>query len=137
MTNEKTLGAWGEHYAARLYQRAGFQILVSNSFNRTGKQMGEIDVIVKRGKLLVFVEVKTRISARFGLPEESISYAKRQRLIKSVHWFLSKYPEFSLNRPRIDVCAILLAESANVSLSRNLDNFVKYSKIYTNAVELN
>lgn len=137
MTNQKTLGAWGEHYAARLYQKAGFQILVSNSFNRTGKQLGEIDLIVKRDKFLVFVEVKTRISTRFGLPEESISYTKRQRLIRSVSWFLSKYPELALNRLRIDVCAISLAESVNVSQSKNLDNFVKYSKIYTNAVELN
>lgn len=132
-----SLGAWGESYAARLYQRAGFQILIRNSFNRSGKRLGEIDFIARRNQHLVFVEVKTRTSARFGLPEASISYFKRQRLLKSVQWFLTKFPEYQKLQPRIDVCAILLNQVANVSQNANLDKFVKYSKIFTNAVELN
>lgn len=136
MITDSQLGAWGEAYAARLYQRAGFQIIIRNSFNSNGKRLGEIDLIVRRKDVLVFVEVKTRISVRFGLPEESIGYSKRQRLIKSARWFLSKFPEFTQLRPRIDVCAILIAESAYHSSNRNLDKFVKYSKIITNAVEL-
>lgn len=137
MISDSQLGAWGEAYAARLYQRAGFQILIRNSFNSTGKRLGEIDLIVRRKDVLVFVEVKTRISVHFGLPEESIGYFKRQRLVKSACWFLTKFPEFSQFRPRIDVCAILLAEAARHTTNRNLDKFVKYSKILTNAVELN
>lgn len=137
MITETQLGNWGEAYAAKLYQRAGFQILIRNSFNTTGKRLGEIDLIVRRKDLLVFVEVKTRISQRFGLPEESVSYFKRQRLIRSTQWFLAKFPEFINSRPRIDVCAILLSEAVRHSTKENLDKFVKYSKIITNAVELN
>ena len=137
MNKKEALGAWGEYYAARLYQKAGFQILLRNSFNRSGKQLGEIDLIARRGEVLVFVEVKTRISTQFGLPEESISYFKRQRLARSAQWFLAKFPVYAGLRPRIDVCAILLSEGARQTTNRDLDKFVKYSKIFTNAVELN
>jgi putative endonuclease len=137
MNQKEALGAWGEYYAARLYQKAGFQILLRNSFNRSGKQLGEIDLIARRGEVLVFVEVKTRVSTQFGLPEESISYFKRQRLVRSAQWFLAKFPDYGRLRPRIDVCAILLSEGAHQTTNRDLDKFVKYSKIFTNAVELN
>ncbi|HMQ01706.1 MAG TPA: YraN family protein, partial [Candidatus Doudnabacteria bacterium] len=129
MQDSIILGAWGEAYAARLYERAGFQVLLRNSFNRSGKQLGEIDVIARRKDLLTFIEVKTRIAVKFGLPEESISYFKQKRIISSVQWFLAKYPEYAHFRPRIDVCAILLTKAPSISQSRNLDNFVKYSKI--------
>lgn len=137
MITEKQLGNWGEQYAARLYQRAGFAVLFTNSFNHTGKQLGEIDLIVSRKKHLVFVEVKTRMSSRFGLPEETISYFKRQKLIRSIKWFLVKFPEFNNYFPRIDVCAILLNDTAKYLNLSQLDKSVRYSKIYTNAVELN
>ena len=91
MINQTTLGAWGEYYAARLYSRQGYKILMKNSFNHTGKQIGEIDLIVLGKNQIIFVEVKTRVSSRFGLPEESISNHKRQRLIKIVNWFLVKH----------------------------------------------
>lgn len=136
MVTDSQLGFWGEAYAARLYERAGFQILVRNSFNQTGKRLGEIDLIARRKGLIVFIEVKTRMSRKFGLPEESISYFKRLRLLKSAQWFLSKYSEYQNLSPRIDVCGILLVEAAKHANTQNLDKFVKYSKIITNAVEL-
>ena len=83
------------------------------------------------------MEVKTRISGKFGLPEEAISYAKQKRLVRAVFWFLYKYPEYQTWQLRIDVCAILLSEAASVNARRDLDKFIKYSKIITNAVELN
>lgn len=132
-----TLGAWGEHYAARLYVKQGYQLLVKNSFNRTGKQMGEIDLVVLGRNQIIFVEVKTRISSKFGLPEEAISYTKRQRLIKVVTWFLARHSEYQIFRPRIDVCAIMLVEAVKSLPKADLDKFVKYSKIITNAVDLN
>lgn len=137
MLTDLQLGVWGEHYAARLYQKAGCEVLVRNSYNQSGKRLGEIDLICRRQHNLIFIEVKTRVSTRFGLPEEAISRFKKQRLIRSVHWFISKYPEFNSYRQRIDVCAILLLPSAKLAPASNLDKYVKYSKIITNAVELN
>lgn len=137
MINQSTLGAWGEYYAARLYSRQGYKILMKNSFNHTGKQMGEIDLIVLGKNQIIFVEVKTRISSRFGLPEEAITGSKRQRIIKIVNWFLATHQHYQILQPRIDVCAILLSSAAKIPNHSDLDKFVKYAKIITNAVELN
>lgn len=136
MIDKNYLGSWGESYAAKIYLKQGFSVLLKNSFNRVGKQLGEIDIIVKRGGLLVFVEVKTRISGKFGLPEESISFSKQQKLLRSVNWFLYQFPEYQSWQLRIDVCAILLNQVVQLGASLNLDKSVKYSKIITNAVEL-
>lgn len=133
----KKLGAWGESYAARLYLRKGFKLLISNSFNRTGKQFGEIDLVMIGRHQIIFVEVKTRVSNYFGLPEEAISAHKRARLIKIVTWFLARNPQYQLLQPRIDICAIMMMEVAKTLPTSDLDKFVKYSKIITNAVELN
>lgn len=135
--SNKSIGAWGEHYASRLYIKQGYKLLVRNSFNHTGKQMGEIDFIVLGRNQIIFVEVKTRLSNKYGLPEESITFSKRQRLLKVVFWFLSRYPSYQYLQPRIDVCAILLAEASKALPDSDLDKFVKYAKIITNAVDLN
>jgi putative endonuclease len=136
MIDKNYLGSWGENYAAKLYLKQGFAVVLKNTFNRVGKQLGEIDIIMKHKDLLVFVEVKTRISGKFGLPEEAVSYTKQQKLLKSVNWFLYQFPEYQTWRLRIDVCAIMLNEIAQLGQHANLDKFVKYSKIITNAVEL-
>ncbi len=137
MTKDMTLGTWGEHYAARLYIRKGYKLLVRNSFNHKGKQFGEIDLVFLGKNQIIFVEVKTRLSAKYGLPEESISNIKQKRLLKTVSWFLAKYPYYQKLIPRIDVCAIMMSKFVNFQLKSDLDKFVKYSKIITNAVELN
>lgn len=131
------IGAWGEYYAARLYLQKGYKLLARNSFNRKGKQFGEIDFIVRKGGLIVFVEVKTRISSKYGWPQDSVTKHKQIRIIKAVEWFRSQHPSYVFLQPRIDVCAIILSESVKASFVPDLDKFVKYCKIITNAVELN
>ncbi len=130
------LGDWGEHYAARIYIKQGYRLLARNSFNRTGKQMGEIDLIMLGKNQIIFVEVKTRLSSKYGLPEEALSTHKKQRLIKVVTWFLTRHREYQIFQPRIDVCAILVVEAAKMVPKTDLDKFVKYAKIITNAVTL-
>ncbi len=136
MQQKDVIGIWGESHAAKIYSRQGFKILLRNSFNRVGKRLGEIDVIAVRNNLLVFIEVKTRVSTRFGSPEESISLSKQQKLLRSINWFLFQYPEYQSWQLRIDVCAIMLNKLPFTNAMENLDKFIKYSKIITNAVEL-
>lgn len=130
------IGAWGEYYAARLYVKKGYKLLARNSYNHKGKRYGEIDFVVTHGSKIVFVEVKTRLSNKYGNPEESVTLQKQKRIIKAVQWFLNQHPQFSSYQPRIDVCSIILSEAAAFSFLPDLDKFVKYSKIITNAVEL-
>lgn len=75
-SNNKKTGDKGEEIAARFLMNAGYAILERNYRNR----IGEIDIIAKMGKVLVFVEVKTRRTDRFGRPSEAVDFRKRHKI---------------------------------------------------------
>src|SRR5688572_6565615 len=72
----KGLGAWGESYAKDFLIKLGYTIIESNYRSRTG----EIDIIAEDHACLVFVEVKTRRNRSFGLPVESFTVRKENRI---------------------------------------------------------
>ena len=77
MSTHLELGYQGEMIAERLLQESGYKILERNwRFSRA-----EVDIIAMEEDVLVFVEVKTRSSAIFGKPEESIS-PKKEALLR-------------------------------------------------------
>ena len=72
MAKHNQLGSSGEELASSYLQAKGYEILARNyRFKRA-----EIDIIAQLGKLLVFIEVKTRGSDRHGFPEEFVSTKK-------------------------------------------------------------
>ena len=83
-TQRKTTGARGEAIATGYLRDAGYTILGANWRCR----LGEIDIIAQDGPVLVFVEVRTRSSARLGSPEESVTSTKRQRLANLAQTYL-------------------------------------------------
>lgn len=76
MKRKDALGRFGERIAARLLTDSGFTIIESN----WRCPRGEIDLIAAAGDTLVFCEVKTRSSVRFGDPGEAVGPAKAARL---------------------------------------------------------
>jgi putative endonuclease len=72
----RVLGQRGEALVADWYEQAGYEILDRNWRRREG----ELDLIVGRGRWVVFCEVKTRSSNRFGAPVEAITRVKQQRI---------------------------------------------------------
>jgi putative endonuclease len=86
--HNQRLGAAGEEAAAAWYRARGYTVVTRNWRCREG----EIDLVVRRGSLLVFCEVKTRTSDRFGTPAEAISYAKAARLRRLAARYLAEYP---------------------------------------------
>ena len=50
--------------------------------------VGEIDIIARKEGVLVFVEVKTRRSLRFGRPAAAVGWQKQQRIIRAAAWYL-------------------------------------------------
>ena len=72
----RELGAEGEAAAAAWYEARGYDIVARNWRCREG----ELDLVVRRGRQLVFVEVKTRTTDRFGVPAEAVTPAKQRRL---------------------------------------------------------
>jgi putative endonuclease len=72
----RVLGERGEALAAAWYEAAGYEILDRNWRCRAG----ELDLILGRGRVIVFCEVKTRSSTRFGAPVEAITREKQKRI---------------------------------------------------------
>lgn len=95
------IGGWGENLARDYLARRGYHLIDQNV--RT--PYGEIDLIAAEGQVLVFVEVKTRSSGAFGLPEEAITPEKRRHLLEAAQAYLQEHPEHEGDW-RIDVIAI-------------------------------
>ena len=94
------LGPWGEALAAEYLRRKGYSILASNYRCR----FGEIDLIARDHKTLVFVEVKLRKNANFAQAREFVDYRKQQRLRTTASLYLSYHP--TTLRARFDVIEI-------------------------------
>lgn len=78
-------GAEAEHAAADFLKQQGLNLLERNFRSR----YGEIDLIFRHGKTLVFVEVRLRSNPNFGSAAESITHAKQQKLVRTAQFFLT------------------------------------------------
>ena len=101
MNTNLDIGEFGEDLAVEYLEQKGFEILERNWRHRHW----EIDVICKEGDTTVFVEVKTRKSTKYGLPEEGLTKKKLQSLIAAGAEYLNKNPNWDI---RYDCVAILL-----------------------------
>jgi putative endonuclease len=99
------LGAAGEAQAAAWYEANGYEVVARNWRCRDG----EIDLIVRRQRTIVFCEVKTRSSAAFGTPAEAVTRAKREKLRHLATRWLDEGP-IRATSIRFDVAAILAGE---------------------------
>lgn len=97
-SSRNELGAEGERRAAAHLVRRGYRIVARNV--RAGGV--EMDLIARRGPLVVFVEVKTRRTRGFGLPEEAVDSRKRARLIRGAAAWLHENRR-GIRRTRFDV----------------------------------
>lgn len=100
--SRQALGAAGEALAARWYEDHGYQVLDRNWRCRDG----ELDLVVRRNRTIVFCEVKTRTTDAYGTPAEAVTHAKRQRIRR----LAARWLESSPVRPaqiRFDVAAVL------------------------------
>jgi putative endonuclease len=82
-------GARAEELCAELMRRAGLRVLARNWRCRHG----EIDLIAEERGTLVFAEVRFRQDARFGGAAESITAAKRARLVAAAQLYLAGRPQ--------------------------------------------
>ena len=104
MDTRPVLGKRGEDLAAALYARLGFEIVERNFRTR----QGEIDIVARRGDVLVFCEVKTRRSESWGLPAEAVAWPKQQRLRRlAAIWLRERRP--GAVEIRFDVVSIVIS----------------------------
>ena len=86
----RTLGAYGESLAAAYYRKQGFEIITANYRTR----MGEVDLIVSNGKLLIFVEVKARSRGALAPGRCAVTKSKQRRVIAAAKAYLASHPEW-------------------------------------------
>lgn len=95
------LGQTGEELAEAYLREQGYQIVARNFRTR----QGEIDRIARDERTLVFVEVKTRRTLAFGVPAESVTWQKQQKLRQTALAFLQQYGSMG-DMIRFDVISI-------------------------------
>ena len=105
-------GARAEELCAELLRRAGLRVLARNWRCRHG----EIDLVAEEGGTLVFAEVRLRQDERFGGAAESITAAKRARLVAAARLYLARRPDAEC---RFDVLLLDALEASRVQWIRN------------------
>ncbi|MEY2670863.1 MAG: hypothetical protein RLZZ577_1179 [Bacteroidota bacterium] len=86
MAEHNELGKLGEELAAEYLQKNGYAILETNWVF----QKAEIDILAQKNNTLAVVEVKTRSSIEFGLPQDFVKPKKIQLLVKAVHAYVTE-----------------------------------------------
>lgn len=100
--NQRTIGAKHENVAAEYLKKEGYTILERNYRCR----YGEIDLIAKKGNLLVIVEVKYRSKGSCGDPTEAVDGYKQKKICRVTLDYLMRNPYFHGKQCRFDVIAI-------------------------------
>ncbi len=99
----RSLGVAGEDAVAAWYSDAGYALLDRNWRCREG----ELDLVVARGRAVVFCEVKTRRGTAFGAPFEAVTLTKQRRIRTLALRWLSEHPEWRAPELRFDVASVL------------------------------
>jgi putative endonuclease len=123
--DRQEVGKLGEKEARKFLKKRGYHI------REAGFRChhGEIDIIAQKKDWLVFVEVRTKSNLEFGTPEESITQAKKERLIASA----LSYTTSRENLPslwRIDFIAIELDEKGKTRRIELIENAVEQVSRY-------
>ena len=108
MQTKNELGRWGEELAEKYFCERGYQIIERN-FRHS---RNEIDLVAVKNSKLHFIEVKTRRTKRYGLPEEAVDEIKIGSLLKVGEAFLYKHPGYK--KVQFDVLAICMLPNEEI-----------------------
>ncbi|HWS60445.1 MAG TPA: YraN family protein [Flavobacterium sp.] len=118
MAEHNDLGKLGEENAVEFLQKEGYEILETNwTF-----QKAEIDIIAQKENILAIVEVKTRSSLDYGLPQDFVKPKKIQLLVKAVNeYVVSNDLDIEV---RFDIIAITASAQSSDSGHKEGKSFV-------------
>lgn len=100
--NKRSLGSAWEEKVCTFLKREGCEILEKNYRSKRG----EIDLVVRDGRYLVFVEVKYRKNSAAGYPEEAVDYRKQLKISRTAQDYLLKNRLPETTPCRFDVVAV-------------------------------
>jgi putative endonuclease len=119
MAEHNDLGKFGEELAVEFLQKEGYEILETN----WNFQKAEIDIIAQKENILAIVEVKTRSSLEFGLPQDFVKPKKIQLLVKAVNeYVITKDLDLEV---RFDIIAIH-KEGKSFAIEHLMDAFYHF-----------
>ena len=107
----------GESLAVTHLKARGYKILAQNY----RAVRGEIDLVAQDGDCIVFVEVKTRRSLKFGLPQAAVTQQKQRQISKVALAYLQTHNQFDAPC-RFDVIAIHLSPQLEVLRLEQIEN---------------
>jgi putative endonuclease len=113
--DRKRFGREGESAAVSCLREQGYVILETNFKTK----VGEIDIIAREENTIVFVEVRSRSSSKFGNPKESITGGKQKKITKTALIWLKKNKKTGM-KARFDVVTVYnTKEKPRLELIRN------------------
>jgi putative endonuclease len=113
----KLLGRKGEETAARYLEKNGYRIICRNYSCR----LGEIDIVAKEKDIIVFVEVRSRSGAEYGLAQESVT-GRKQFKLRQLAWQYLKAEGKTSAGCRFDVIAVLFDGEGRVKRLEHIEN---------------
>ena len=111
------LGDRGENVAAKHLRTLGYRILMRNFESK----FGEVDIIARDGKTLVFVEVKTRKDSD-PEPEAQVNEHKQRQITKVAEYYLTRYPNIQPT-VRFDVISVIWPRNQDPIIRHIVDAF--------------
>ncbi|HSJ04418.1 MAG: YraN family protein [Verrucomicrobium sp.] len=110
----KVVGEWGEHLAVLWLRKQGRKVLYRNFRAPKG---GEVDIVCRHGKVLTFVEVKTRTRTDFGRPADAVNSAKEQLVLRGARAWLRLLDKPEEIPTRCDIVEVILTEGEPAKVS--------------------
>lgn len=104
------MGQWGEALVAEDLRRKGWTVVAQNFRCR----MGELDIVAKNERYLVFVEVKLRKNDKFGTACEAVTPAKQRKLRTAAQFYLMSHP--TELQPRFDVAEVYAPQGIHTEM---------------------
>ncbi|PIQ69915.1 hypothetical protein COS55_03240 [Candidatus Shapirobacteria bacterium CG03_land_8_20_14_0_80_40_19] len=113
-------GKLGEQIARDYLIKKGYRIIRQNFQTR----FGELDIVAGKDNLLIFIEVKLKVEADFGRPEEMITQKKLRQVKNTAEMFLMQEKTYLSNfkQYRIDAICIILNQDMTVKEIRHYEN---------------
>ncbi len=123
MRYNKDLGDFGEAAALKMLQDKGYRILETKYLTKGG----EVDIICMDKELIVFVEVKTRSSYKYGYPSEAVNFKKIQHLKRAAaDYFYKNRINAEVRFDVIEVCASSISGEYELSEINHIEGIDVY-----------
>lgn len=119
--DNKIKGKSGEVIAAKYFKSNKYRILNTNYTTN----LGEIDLIVTDEKILIFVEVKTRLNADFGYPSEAVAFQKQRKISQVASQYIKQFRLFDIP-VRFDVVEVYLEDNCVNHIENAFDSYLRY-----------